>query len=66
MLMASSKGVKNRFKRQTMKEPKPAELEMVCKRFTAVFSEEKPKSGPMVIEKAIVTEKCPVLYDEII
>ena len=49
-----------------MKEPKPAQLEMVCKRFTAMFSEEKPKTGPMVIEKAIVTEKCPVIYDEII
>lgn len=50
--MASSESFKNLFKGQTLKEPKLAKLDRMCKWLTATCSEEKSKTGPMVIEKA--------------
>jgi hypothetical protein len=41
------------LKRQTLKQPKLAQLDMVLyKWFTAMHSKGKPMTGPMIIEKA--------------
>jgi len=66
LFLASSENVKGLLKRQTLKQPKLAQLDKVLYRwFTTMRSEGKPVTGPMIIEKAKslydemkVSEKC--------
>jgi hypothetical protein len=51
--MASSKGVRDLLKQQTLKEPKLVQLDRALYRwFTAVRSKGKPMTGPVIIKKA--------------
>jgi DDE superfamily endonuclease./Tc5 transposase DNA-binding domain./CENP-B N-terminal DNA-binding domain. len=64
--LASSENVKDLLKRQTLKQPKLAQLDKVLYTwFTTMRSEGKPVTGPLIIEKAKsfydemkITEKC--------
>jgi hypothetical protein len=64
--LASSENVKGLLKRQTLKQPKLAQLDKVLYTwFTTMRSEGKPVTGPMIIEKAKsfydemkITDKC--------
>ena len=66
IFMAWNESVKGLIKQQTLKEPKLAQLDKVLyKWFTAVHSEGKPMTGPMIVEKAKsfydcmkITDKC--------
>jgi hypothetical protein len=52
LFAASSDSVKGLFKRQILKWPKLAQVDIVLyKRFTAMCSKGKPVTGPMIIEK---------------
>jgi hypothetical protein len=64
--MASRESLKDIFKRQTLKEPKLAQMYKVLRKwFTAIYSRERPVTGRVVIEKVKsfydevkVTDKC--------
>jgi hypothetical protein len=50
--MASNENVKCLFKKQTLKQPTLLQLgKVLCLWFTAVHSEAKPVTGPVIIEK---------------
>jgi hypothetical protein len=52
MIMASSENVKDLFKWQTLQQPKLAQLDkMLCKLFTAVWTEGKSMTGTLTTEK---------------
>ena len=51
--MASNDSVKDLFKRQTLKEPKLAQLDKVLSKwFTAMRPKGKPVTGPVMMGKA--------------
>lgn len=53
LFMASNESLKGLFKQQTFKQHRVLQLgKVLCLWFTAVHSEAKPVTGPVIIEKA--------------
>jgi hypothetical protein len=57
--MAIGGSVTDNFKQQTLKQPKLAQWDKMCKWFTVLHSEGQPMIG------SIITEKAKSFYDEI-